>query len=635
MPDQFAVVDLETTGLDIHQDAVIQVAIVRYDHGETSYFSTFVNPQREVPEFVRQLTGFANIDFSQAPTIDQVKEEIARFIGSRTVVGHNIQFDVAFLKRAGIEVSETVDTLDWARIAFPIRSSYRLGDLVPAVDKHMHDARVDVDQTLQLVWNIHRALSELPRITQMDLARLFGSAWDWWQTDETPSAVGSVFDQKSPELVDNEELLQQPNLPSALQWLASDGQVGQSLDHFEVRPGQRAMLEAVDSNFSCHQILLAEAGTGTGKSLAYLTPAVLRALGAGQRVVIATHTLALQEQLWQNDVPRVIATLPIKTAMLKGRGRYACLLKADEVRKNKVNDALGLSWADRLALGRLLTFLQATQVGDVEEYNPTTESARAQWADVVADRDACAGPRCPYADACYMRKARRTAEQAHLVIVNHALLAAHMIQQNVLPPFEHVIIDEAHHFAEVVERTAGFEFVVSEFGQQFQEWMQENSSLFRQMIAGIPSAASQVSRLADQMQSAGQLVKELQTELVNELPASAHYRQSQRVTAERWEIWQGQSLPQTLERCAGILKQAARTAGDMLVAAQAAGGDTVKEDAAWLRFQTGTEDLIDMSEGLTQWGPPADDAVCWWNICRYQETTRVVLRRGPLEVAQI
>ena len=221
------------------------------------------------------------------------------------------------------------------------------------------------------------------------------------------------------------------------------GRLAEALPGFEPRTGQAALAEAVAEALASDEHLLAEAGTGTGKSLAYLLPA----LTAGKRVVVATATKALQEQLLTKDVPAAAAALgrKVRVAVLKGRQNYLCrksLVGADQLR------GLFQSAEDSAAYERLAEWIDVTETGDRAELE--FEPSPTLWAELSVGSDRCAGRRCPYIGSCYAEAARARAAEAELVIANHALYFADLALRQrtdgtgVLPEHDAVIFDEAH-----------------------------------------------------------------------------------------------------------------------------------------------------------------------------------------------
>lgn len=630
MRTDFVIVDLETTGLNPESDQVIQIAMLREMGTQTDTLAFFINPNRSVPAFVRRLTGFDTMDFSQFPTLDEVIEQIRDFIGDRLVVGHQIGFDLAFLKRAGLHIEAFLDTLEWARIALPTEPSYRLENLVPE-EGPFHDARNDVQATYRLLYRIRTALSHLPETTQRDLRYLLGNEWDWWQVEALPNIRPSPLDQPHGEPNGGRELVPFSHGWQSQTWLKNPTNIGKNFEEFEQRPSQEAMMAAVEQAYQEQAILLVEAGTGTGKSLAYLIPAVLVSLKQGERTVIATHTLALQEQLWNKDLPMAQQDLPVNVALVKGRGQYVCLLKADEIRQTTT--VLNEDRERRIAIARLLTFIAQTDRGDYDAFNPSSREAKELWQDVMADRHACAGPRCPYAGPCFMRLARRKAEESHVVIVNHALLASHMANPVVLPEFDHVIIDEAHHFADVVERTFGMEFVIADFRRILAENTARNG-LFDHLKTH-PDLFSPIEYLRAQSITLLERLESLENVFIAETPPSDYNRQAVRVTTERFESWQGTRVEKTMALTREAMANVAQASRDIWSAAEAIFGDVIKNDPTWLRFEKWADDMSSYSLHLDQWGPPTSQQVSWWEATHLDTNPQITLRFGPVDVAPL
>jgi ATP-dependent DNA helicase DinG len=227
---------------------------------------------------------------------------------------------------------------------------------------------------------------------------------------------------------------------------------------YEHRADQLALAGAVDRALVSEEHLLAQAGTGTGKSLAYLIPA----LESGRRVVVATATKALQEQLLTKDVPLAAAALgrEVRVAVVKGRQNYLCRRRVEAVQLN----GLGLL-ADDGAYERLLPWIETTKTGDRAEL--TEEPTAALWSEVAVGSDRCLGRRCPQVATCFAETARSRAAQADLVIANHALYFADLaLRENgegarVLPEHDAVVFDEAHKLEETAASWLGARITVA------------------------------------------------------------------------------------------------------------------------------------------------------------------------------
>lgn len=632
LEDGFVVVDCETTGLDPARDAIIQVALLKWTPQGIDKLDFFVNPQRGIPELIRSLTGFRDIDFTQYPRFSAVARDIEHFVGNYCIVGHNVGFDLQFLEAAGLPlVQETVDTLEWAPIALPLAPSYRLSELVDSVPiGQFHDARADVEATLQLVMLIRQRLGLLPPNTARDLSYLMGEDWSWWQVP-TRHETSPPLSTRENERNGTDALPIWSHAYTADGWLGPQGPVAKTLPGFESRTSQLAMVEAIEQAFDQQAILMVEAGTGTGKSLAYLTPTLLEVGARGVRAVVATHTLALQEQLWSKDLPLALQDSPVQTAVLKGRGRYLCLLKLDEQKQDVT--VLNSARRERLALSEVLTFAHWSQNGDIDEFNPRTEITRRLWQDLVAEKNACAGPRCAFAGPCFLRQSKRLADAAHIVVVNHALLATHLVKGGVLPPFTHLVIDEAHQFAEVVERTLGLDLGIAEFAHQFQELDQGRHGIF-QRLSHHSELDTGVESVRHHMRISVELMWQLNHQLLADCPADLQSRGAVRVTASLWDEWQARAISRVLAAVHQSLADAVRAGYDVLAQAEALLGDVVHEEVSWLRYSKWVGDMKDLTIQIGEWGIPKEDWVSWWEVARSKPEQSVKLRRSPIDVAK-
>jgi ATP-dependent DNA helicase DinG len=225
------------------------------------------------------------------------------------------------------------------------------------------------------------------------------------------------------------------------------GSLAAALTAFEPRAEQAALAGAVERALATGEHLLAEAGTGTGKSLAYLIPA----LESGRRVVVATATKALQEQLLAQDVPAAVRALgrEVRVAVLKGRQNYVCRKQLQGF-----GPMLLRSTRDEEAFEALQPWLAETETGDRAEL--PIEPSDALWAELAVGSDRCAGRRCPFHGACFAEAARTRAGEAELVIGNHALYFADLAAGGgVLPEHDAVVFDEAHRLEETAATWLG------------------------------------------------------------------------------------------------------------------------------------------------------------------------------------
>jgi ATP-dependent DNA helicase DinG len=234
---------------------------------------------------------------------------------------------------------------------------------------------------------------------------------------------------------------------------ADDGALAGAVPEFESRPGQRTMARAVADAIEEGRILLAEAGTGTGKTVAYLVPAIL----SGRRVLVSTGTKTLQEQIISKDLPALRASLgiPFKATCMKGRGNYLCLHRFEQFRDNP----MAMAFADVETVGLIADWADRTETGDRAELETMPEDLGV-WSEFSAATDNCIGAECPRYKDCFITRMRQQAAESDIVVVNHHLLCADAaVRQGaygeVIPECHVAVIDEAHQLEDVATQYFG------------------------------------------------------------------------------------------------------------------------------------------------------------------------------------
>jgi ATP-dependent DNA helicase DinG len=229
--------------------------------------------------------------------------------------------------------------------------------------------------------------------------------------------------------------------------LSSHGVLAQTVPGFQPRQGQTDMAMAVSRTVQDGGQLVVEAGTGTGKTYAYLVPVLL----SGQRALVSTATKALQDQLFSRDIPRLVEVLglPIRVALLKGRGNYLCLHRMEQARHSPDSAQPGA----QKALAKIETWAQSTRSGDMAELTGLDERS-SLWPLVTSTRDNCLGSTCPRYRACHVNLARKEAMAADVVVINHHLFFADMAVREsgvaeLLPTVRVTVFDEAHQLNEI------------------------------------------------------------------------------------------------------------------------------------------------------------------------------------------
>lgn len=464
--------DIESTGIDPEKDAILEIGAIRFDGNRIEgEWTSLINPGRRIPPFITQLTGITDNMVRQAPSMRDVIPQLQAFVGEAPILGQRIAFDLSFLRRHGLfRYNDSIDTYDMAAVMMPRAGRYNLGALGqqlnvvhPATHRAMDDARV----THAVFAKLYEKMADMPIELLLEITRLAESqAWGgelafrYAMQARSEEAIGAGshenWKSRGPIFVpptkseagtrkgEPEEALPL-DLEEAAALLEHGGLFAKNFANFEQRSQQVEMLRAVGDALGHGHHLLVEAGTGTGKSMAYLLPAALFALKNDSRVVISTNTINLQDQLIYKDIPDLQKALgePLNAIVLKGRNNYLCPRRLIALRRR------GPETAEELrVLAKVLVWLEESQSGDRGEINLNGPGERAVWSRISAADENCGGETCVrrMGGICPFHRAYQAAESAHIVVVNHALLLADVSTgSRVLPDYQYVVIDEAHH----------------------------------------------------------------------------------------------------------------------------------------------------------------------------------------------
>ena len=475
---EYVALDLETTGLDPERDRVIEVGAVVFTLDTVgTRLERLADPGRSIPDAVQRLTGITAQDLTGAPAADSVLTELAELLRERQPVGHGARLDVDFLMAAGFwpQDREILDTLDVARILMPAAASHSLPVLAAELgldQPRPHRALDDADATRQLLLRLRNLAAGLDDGLKDSMVSLV-APYSWAiagffsealttdtafepvllrrpepepngrpQTGTPRSQLRAVESRKL-----SDRLADDPSAIAAL--VGPDGPLASALPEYEHREAQLQMTLAVAQIMRRGGRLAVEAGTGTGKSLAYLVPALARAVSRNERVVVSTHTHTLQEQLMLKDIPSLRRWLPwdFESCLLKGRSNYISLRRWRRYLPEPCSDAEELKFKLKV-----LVWLHQTRTGDRSELR-LQGSEEVFWERIASDPLDCAGLRCSDED-CFVHRARAAAEHSDLVVVNHALLLADVgTGRSLIPEYQHLIVDEAHHLEDAATQS--------------------------------------------------------------------------------------------------------------------------------------------------------------------------------------
>jgi len=541
--------DFETTGLDPDKNEILEIGMVRMERGEiVARYSQLFNPSVPIPRIVTKLTGIKPEDCADKPLLKEKLPEIAEFLKNGWIVAHNADFDLAFLKKAWehftpdslpISQERVLDTLELSRFLLPLLPNHRLetvADFLNIASKPEHRALSDAEVTVLIFREfVPMVLSLDPQVIRL-VNRILAGASDGFsfffervaQLVRKYNSRRKIPQKKGPTNILGRRVnysaapKPQPFDEKAVDvFFEAKGLLSKIMPHYESRKPQQEMARLVGRTFHQDGFLVAEAGTGVGKSLAYLIPAVLWIMqGKDRRAIISTHTKTLQDQLFAKELPMLsdALELPFAAVLLKGRANYICLDHWENLITH-IDEKLSLK--QRRKLLPLVLWLFETRTGDIEE-NPGfgRERNRDIWSQLNCEAGYCSGSQCKYESVCFFQKIRQTSRSANIVVVNHSLLFSDAASgYSVLGDYDTLIIDEAHQIERVASQCLGSSLYFWLFRDLSQRlyYSEVNEG---GVLAGAGNLLKKVLKDKSKKKEAEQLVRNLK-ELSLKLPQAA------------------------------------------------------------------------------------------------------------------
>ena len=458
----FVAFDVETTGLDFKNDRIIEVGAVKFlDRKPCAEFTTCINAGVPIPPHITDLTGIRNEDICTAPDFGAIADKLLQFIDGLPLCGHQVEFDATFLneelKRIGRQTisGQLLDTALLSRILLQPLQRFSLKAVSESLEvrlQNAHRALDDARASGEIAVHLIPKLAELPLHVRQTMAACAPGSLFKGLLNKT---LGSY---RSAVLIEtNRPAVSLPRLPIPDQFkeiskdkisqiFSENGTLGTYLPSFEPRSAQSELALHMADTFNTQSLFVAEAGTGTGKSLAYLIPSALWALTNNCRVLICTRTRNLQDQLISKDLPlvRKIAGEKMNFSALKGRNNYICLHRWKRLLSGESGN---LSPRERFAVLPVILWAETTTTGDIEEQNQFNPRWFAKiWNLISAEHHECSGRRCEYFASCFFQQARQKALGSHIVVINHALFFSEICSENsFLGKIGSIVFDEAHH----------------------------------------------------------------------------------------------------------------------------------------------------------------------------------------------
>ena len=662
--------DLETTGLDSNRHQILEVGAVRFRGDEViETYQTLVNPGVAIPEFIQRLTHITPQQVKRAPFFSSVAAEIEDFLGADPIIGHNIQFDIGFLTNNGVPIhNPSYDTWDLASVFMPQSRQYSLKYLTTHFQVEHNDAHralADAMATKNVYIKLLRLAAEQNSGLLSYLSNL--AARSRWSIsgilaglegtgDAHTSSVGLTgldLEQLSARLSSPEKRRADPALSDLREGkvaglLAQNGPFAKAFSGFEHRPEQEEMLTTVTKAMYHNQHLVVEGGTGVGKSMAYLLPAALFAISKGQRVVISTNTINLQEQLMNKDIPALTQVLEesglvepgvLKAALLKGRANYLCLRRWNHLARSEsptIDDARLLS--------KTSVWMQNTVSGDRAEINLSGRDF-GSWNHISAgEKGFCPGLRD--GSPCFLRAARERAEQAHIVVVNHALLLSDLARGGgLIPEYQHLVIDEAHNLEDEATRQLGFSVSQDKLDEAWEPQIRLTTQIRQATAAeGLASSIRQESEAAvSAVEGEGAKIRQIWARLwaeverfqVNQKSGSSDNGPQMLITSQVRNTQSWIDLHLAWENLDVGLQQAAQDVGRLHRFLEStklpAAGD---QPALIMESANLMDDMETLREQFSSiLGNPMDDDIHWISNDQIRGNATVSLNSAPLDIS--
>ncbi len=465
-------IDLETTGADPFKDRIIEVGALIIENGmPAGEFSELINPEIQLAPAIIKLTGITPDMLKTARSVNAVLEDFLEFLPEEALcIAHNAAFDRQFLRTATQDRFRhaVLDTVELSRICFPTLPSHSLAVLSETFgfgnEKSSHRALADCETLAQLWGAILEKAQEIPLAVLGEMNRLlvanprhpYKEFFQRLTKEKMSEGLGQETDISAlfkvrkitppREPIDGEGEFAAINPEQIRRWFMNGGAFARSFPGYESREGQVEMAERVTEALNDGKHLMVEAGTGIGKSLAYLAPALQFAVANKTPVVVSTNTKNLQTQLFEKDLPllRKALDLDFKAALLKGRRNYLCVRKLLYILDSMDTE---LDGEDRMRLLNIIPWAVWSATGDISENIVAGRPHFAPlWAKLSTIGEDCLGRACKRFRQCFLQRARAQAQEADLVVANHSLVFAELGSKSpAIPDYRHLIFDEAHN----------------------------------------------------------------------------------------------------------------------------------------------------------------------------------------------
>ncbi len=667
----FVSFDLETTGLDPKTDFVIEFGAVKVVDGvAVERYQQFIKPPVRIPKFIQKLTGITDEMVADAPTFEEVVDDLYDFLGDHPLVAHNIFFDHNFLsvKRDaidGIPLKNTLlDTLSLVRTVRYDMINHKLGTAAEfyglskeGAHRADYDADLVADILLILVSEMKRVPKDVLKVlvdvmhgTHLPNEVLYRNMLDWTASGREMGELDEYPRIPMPKKPNIRHSTQEGAFPDLDEIFSEEGLLSQRLEDYERRETQVSLTYDIQKAMQDDEFLMAEAGTGVGKSLAYTVPAVLtrHKLKEDEPILISCNTKNLQDQLFHKEIPFIQEELglPVRALMLKGRNNYICKTKWQRAMRDI---AWRFSRREKEALQTLVLWAHETPTGDIDEHNGFHTGGHALvWSKLNSEPGFCTTHVCAHNDYCYLGKLRQESAKSDIVVVNHSLLLADAAADHaILPAYQRLIVDEAH----LLEKTA-YQFFAAEFSykslriqmdQLFYKGRTKSGMSIELRHLLVPIDEKQKNAITNQIDQLETDIQELDKTLLAFFTEfkSTRAREVERATFTYKELYKSDkdifapvrgiwySMITGLTALANLVREIEKSL-DELEDDQLPGlGEISSRFNSWREMMTGTLAVMDGQAAADN-----PDLIYWFEIMPKSEVVAVKFVQVPLEIGK-
>ena len=667
----FVSFDLETTGLDANTDYIIEFGAVKVVDGEiTERYQQFIKPPIRIPQFIQKLTGINDEMVKDAPTFEEVVDDLYDFLDDYPLVAHNIHFDYNFLNKKreaidGIPLKNRIfDTLSLSRTVRYDFINHKLGTVAESYglsQEGAHRADYDADMVAQIFLILLSEMSDLPDEVLEMLARvmeksglpnefLYSAMLEWRASGRAPDRLKEYPQIEKPQRPNIRHHESPGNYTNLDDIFSEGGMLSSTLEAYEPRETQVKLAHDIYTSMLNDEFLVAEAGTGVGKSLAYTVPAVLsrHELDESEPILISCNTKNLQDQLFHKEIPFIQEKLklPVRALLLKGRNNYLCKTKWQRAMRD-------ISWRfsrrDREALQTLVVWASETHTGDIDEHNGFNTTGNALvWSKLNSEPGFCTTNICSHNDFCYLGKLRQESAKADIVVVNHSLLLADAAASHaILPAYQRLIVDEAH----LLEKTA-YQFFAAEFSYRSLRIQMDQLFYKARNKSGLSVELrhQMVPYDEKEKQSLTALLDRLETDItsLNEtmLTFFTEFKQSRQLELERAtftykELYTDQNeifapmkgswfaLVSSLQSLVDLVRDIEKGCDELEHADDRGISEIVSRLLTWREIMLGTIEIMNKQEQAND-----PDMIYWFEIMPKSEQIAVKFIQVPLEIGK-